>query len=118
MARVLIVDDDASTVRLISLLLRCESMDVIQTFDGKQALRVMQRVHPDVVVMDLQMPRMDGWAFFEEARRQGYDGPVMVCTALDARAAQRELGADAYLQKPFDPDKLVESVRELLGRAA
>jgi two-component system response regulator VicR len=110
----LIVDDDASTVRLLSILLRSEHIEVEQAYDGEEGLNALEETHPDLVILDMQMPHVDGRTFYEQARRSGYDGPVMVCCASGARAAQREIGADAAVEKPFDPDDLISSVKELL----
>ena len=62
------------------------------------------------------MPKVDGRAFFYRARGAGYQGPVVVCSAWGAKAAQRELGADAALDKPFEPDDLVDSIKEVLSQ--
>jgi len=118
MARVLIVDDDQSIVRMISLLLLCESIEPVPAYDGRQGLRAIELARPDAVILDLQMPVMDGKAFLKQARRAGYKGTVVVCSAAGAIAAQRELGADAAFEKPFDPDDLVASIKGLLERDA
>jgi DNA-binding response OmpR family regulator len=114
MASVLIVDDDPSVVRLISILLRSEHIEAIPAYDAEHGLFALDQVDPDLIVLDLQLPEMDGRQFFAEARRHGYDGPVLVCSAAGAHAAQRELGAEAAIDKPFDPDDLLSSVKELL----
>jgi DNA-binding response OmpR family regulator len=114
MARVLIVDDDPSTVRLMALILSCESIETIPAHDGREGLHALAHTHPDLVLLDMSMPNMDGRAFFRQARLSGYKGPVIVCSAVDARLAQRELGADAALEKPFEPEALVANVKELL----
>jgi DNA-binding response OmpR family regulator len=114
MAKVLIVDDDPSTVRLMALILSCERIQTIPAYDGREGLRVLAQTQPDLVLLDISMPNMDGKAFFRQARLSGYDGPVIVCSAVDARLAQRELGADAALDKPFEPEDLVSNVKELL----
>jgi CheY-like chemotaxis protein len=115
---VLIVDDDASTVKLIGLLLRCEHMQVEEATDGLHGLEALIEKHPDLVVLDMQMPEMDGRSFYKAARRVGYDGPIVVCSASGAHQAQKELGADAAIEKPFDPDELVSSIKELLPEEA
>lgn len=115
MANVLIVDDDPSITRLMSVLLRSEGIDVSQAADGEEALSVLAEAEPDLVVLDMQMPKMNGRVFYELARGTGYKGPVIVCSAYGAQAAQRQLGADAAVSKPFDPTDLLSSVKELLG---
>lgn len=114
--RVLVVDDDPSLVRFVSLLLRIEGFAVTAALGGTEGLACLGRERPDVVILDLLMPVMDGKAFYRRAREDGYEGPVLVCSASGAQAAQRELGADAYISKPFEPDELVSAVRVLTDR--
>jgi DNA-binding response OmpR family regulator len=71
------------------------------------------RERPDVIVLDLGLPEMDGREFFRQARLRGYEGPVIICSAYGATAAQRELGAEAALNKPFNPEELVQMVHAL-----
>jgi CheY-like chemotaxis protein len=114
MTNVLIVDDDPANTRFMSILLQSEGIEVTQAADGEQALSVLAEAEPDLVVLDLQMPRMNGRVFYELARGTGFKGPVIVCSAYGAQAAQRQLGADAAVNKPFDPNDLLDSVKELL----
>jgi CheY-like chemotaxis protein len=116
MSCVLIVDDDVSTVRMVSLLLWCERISVVQAYDGAEGLDALTAVQPDLVLLDMQMPRVDGREFYKTARQRGYTGPIVVCSATGARRAQRELGADAAVEKPFDPEDLLSEIRELLPR--
>lgn len=111
---VMIVDDDAATARMISLALREDGYVVSSACDGQDALGKLEPEVPDVIILDLEMPRMDGRSFYRELRARGLATPVVIVSAFDARSSQRELGADTYLAKPFDPDELLMKVRALL----
>jgi len=82
--------------------------------DGEAALDQVARRPPDVIVLDLQMPGMDGRTFYRELRKRGNAAPVIILSAFGARGARRELDAQAHLEKPFDPDELVQVVQELI----
>ena len=111
---VMVIDDDAATARMISLALREDGYAVRSASDGEDALRKLDPETPDVIVLDLEMPGMNGRAFYREMRARGVGVPVVIVSAFDAHAGQRELGADTYLTKPFDPDDLLDKVRDLL----
>ncbi len=110
----MVVDDDAATARMISLALREDGYAVRSASDGQDALRKLEPEAPDLIVLDLEMPVMNGRVFYHELRARGLDMPVVVVSAFDARAGQRELGANTYVTKPFDPDDLLDKVRTLL----
>lgn len=110
----LVIDDDAALTRMVALTLRGCGFDVVTALHGAEALERIQEVRPDAIVLDLEMPVMDGRTFYRCLRQDGSDVPVMVMSANDARSARRELGAEEALEKPFDPDSLVRKVRELL----
>jgi len=111
---VLVVDDDAALARLLSLMLRDGGFDVASAANGETALAEVEANRPDAIVLDLEMPVMDGRAFFRTLRARGDRTPVLVLSAYNARRAQRELGADGHLEKPFDPEALIGAVRSLL----
>ena len=111
--RVLVVDDDVSLSRLVRAILRTADYEVAQAFNGIEGLEVASREHPDVIVLDLQMPQMDGRGFFRELRARGDQTPVLVSSSYGARSAQKELGAEGAIEKPFDPDALVAAVTQL-----
>ncbi|MPZ48748.1 MAG: response regulator [Dehalococcoidia bacterium] len=114
MARVLVVDDDPALLRLVSMMLRLEGVSVETADGGALGLELIQRDSPDLVILDINMPEMDGRQVFQAARASGYTAPILVCSAFEALRISRELGADAALDKPFEPDHLVEIVRELI----
>jgi DNA-binding response OmpR family regulator len=110
----MVVDDDAPTARMIALALREDGYSVRCALDGRDALTQLEGGAPDLIVLDLEMPGMNGRAFYHELRARGLEVPVVIVSAFDAHAAQRELGANTYLTKPFDPDDLLARVRSLL----
>jgi DNA-binding response OmpR family regulator len=111
---VLFVDDDRALLRLVSLLLRIEGIGVETSTGGRDGLKLIDETNPDLVLLDLNMPELDGRSFYRENRRLGYDGPIVICSAYDGAAASRELGAQGRLDKPFDSDDLVALVKEML----
>lgn len=117
--RVLIVDDDPVLRRLVSLTLVDEGHEVDTAVDGEQGLAVLDRdarVLPDIIVLDLEMPVVDGRTFYRTIRDRGLAIPVMILSAFGAHAARRELGAEAALDKPFDPFELVRRLERLIPR--
>jgi CheY-like chemotaxis protein len=117
-ARVLVVDDDDVIRQLISVNLELEGFDVVQAVDGQDALDKVKQVRPDVVTMDVMMPRIDGWETAARLRGDPETAAIKV-VLLTARAQDTDVargtqvGADAYLTKPFDPDELIDVVRRL-----
>jgi DNA-binding response OmpR family regulator len=111
---VLVVDDDAALLRLVSLTLRTEELSVETASEAGDALSILGDHHPDLILLDLNMPVIDGKSFYHQARERGYTAPIVICSAYDAVAAQHELGAEAALPKPFDPDDLLDLIRSLI----
>ena len=111
---VLIVDDDPSLARMLRVLLTSDGFDVMVAHNGREALDSLRDARPSLVILDLQMPVMDGRTFFKELKRTEYHCPVIILSAYNAEAARKELGAEAALAKPFDPDAISLLVRETL----
>jgi CheY-like chemotaxis protein len=98
---------------MLRLWLSSAGMDVTTANDGVDALDQLARDGFDVVVLDLQMPRMDGRGVCREMTSRGLSGKVVILSAYGAEEARRELGAAAAISKPFDPEVLVETVQGL-----
>lgn len=112
--KILVLDDDEALLRLLRLLLDAEGFHVVTARNGIEGLeRIEAEPDIDAIVLDLEMPQMDGRGFFRELRARGNDTPVVVLSAYGARSALRELQADAGLDKPFDPERLVSIIRKL-----
>jgi DNA-binding response OmpR family regulator len=112
--RVLLIDDDQSLLSLLAAIFRAAGFQVTSAADAMDGLEKVRTANPDVIVLDLEMPGMNGREFYRQLRAQDNQTPVLILSAYNARSAQLELGAQAYTSKPFDPDELVETVRGLI----
>lgn len=112
---VLIVDDDRNLTVFLTTVLSLEGHKVMTASDGQAALDLLADKEVDVIVLDLQMPRMDGRTCFRELRARGDTTPVLIASAFGARDAQRELGAEGAVEKPFSPDALARAIRQVTG---
>jgi len=109
---VLIVDDDLETLAIERQLLAESGFRVVEARDGAEALRVVQDDPPAVVVLDVQMPGMDGPSFARELRMALRRVPLVILTGVaDPRREADRCNAEAYLAKPFDAEELVDVVR-------
>ncbi len=121
MHKVLIAEDEADIRQLISFNLERESYNTLQAGDGEEAVLMAYNKIPDLIILDLMLPKMDGFSVFKELRLDSRtkDIPVIMLTAkaqLDDVIAGLEMGADDYLTKPFSPKELVLRVKALLKR--
>ena len=115
---ILVVDDEKNIVQLARLYLGNEGYHVEEAYDGKQALEKARTVHPDLIVLDIMMPEMDGLTVCKELRKTS-NVPVIIVTARDDdidKIVGLEVGADDYLTKPFNPRELVARVKAVLRR--
>ena len=118
--KVLVVDDDPALLPLIETTFAREGYEVYSASDGKQALRMLFANHPDLVVLDIMMPRMDGWETYRRIREVS-EVPVIMLTARGQEEdiiQGLECGADDYLTKPFSIKVLLAHARAILRRAA
>ena len=114
-SRILVVDDDVNLTRLLRAILRTSGFQVVTSGDSTDGLSVAENEAFDLIILDLRMPVMDGRTFFRELRAKGVATPVVIASAYGARAAQAELGAQAAIEKPFDPDRLIDTVNRILN---
>jgi two-component system, OmpR family, response regulator MprA len=118
-AAVLLVDDDAPIRRMLERTLSAEGYAVAAAADGGSALALVERSMPDVIVLDVAMPGLDGLAVTRRLRSKGLDVPILLLTARDAlhqRVEGLDAGADDYLVKPFEVEELAARIRALLRR--
>src|ERR1700760_4989521 len=120
LGRVLVVDDDEVIRRLIAVNLQLEGFDVETAVDGQDCLARVTEIDPDVITLDVMMPRLDGWETAVQLRKAPHTAHIKV-VLITARAQEDDMtrgtnvGADAYLTKPFDPGEMIRVVRELAG---
>ena len=120
MFHVLVVDDDKNTRLLMRALLEGEHYTVTLAANGEEALAVMERTHVDLVVLDLMMPRMDGYEFTRELRAANNDLPILMVSAKqlpDDRKKGFLAGIDDFMVKPVDEEELLLRIKALLRRA-
>lgn len=120
-SRVLVVDDDRAVRISTARALELEGYDVDVAIDGAAALDAVDELHPDVVLLDVMMPNVDGLTVCRRLRARGDRTPILMLTArveVSDRVSGLDAGADDYLPKPFALDELLARVRALLRRAA
>jgi two-component system, OmpR family, response regulator len=118
MSKILVVDDDAHIRELVRVFLRNEGFEVVEADDGMEALSKLDSIKVDLAVIDVMMPKMDGWELCEELKAS-FDLPVLMLTAKGQTSQKLkgfQLGTDDYLVKPFEPLELVARVKALLKR--
>jgi CheY-like chemotaxis protein len=120
LGRVLVVDDDEVIRQLIAVNLQLEGFEVATAVDGQDCLDKVVEVAPDVITLDVMMPRLDGWETALQLRKSPETAHIKI-VLITARAQEEDIargahvGADAYLTKPFDPGEMIRVVRELAG---
>ena len=116
--RILVVDDEERMVRFIRMNLEHDGFQVAEAFNGKQAIQKMRDVTPDLILLDVMMPDIDGFEVLETIR-EASSVPVIMLTAKgeeDDRVRGLELGADDYITKPFSPREMVSRVKAVIRR--
>ncbi len=117
--RVLLVDDDAALRRLVGTTLGTQHFELLQATDGEEALRIARQQHPELVLLDVNMPKLDGFEVCRRLKSEAETSTIKVVmlsargTDID-RARGREAGADDYFVKPFSPIQLLNKVYALL----
>jgi len=117
---ILIVDDEASIVSLARMYLEREGYQVSAVGNGLDALQVVRASHPDLMILDIMLPGLDGFEVCRQIRAQDHTLPILMLTARDEdidKIIGLEMGADDYLTKPFNPRELVARVKAILRRS-
>ena len=120
MFRILVVDDDKNTRRLLEAVLTAEKYTVFTAVNGEDALDVMDREHIDLVVLDIMMPKMDGYEFTEVLRKANNNMPILMVSAKQLPEDRHKgfiVGTDDYITKPIDMEEMLLRIRALLRRA-
>ncbi|MBT2648210.1 response regulator transcription factor [Bacillus sp. ISL-34] len=118
--KILVVDDEQSIVTLLQYNLEQAGYSVITALDGEQGLEAAVDIRPDLVVLDLMLPKMDGLEVCKQLRQQKINIPILMLTAKDDefdKVLGLELGADDYLTKPFSPREVVARIKAILRRS-
>jgi two-component system alkaline phosphatase synthesis response regulator PhoP len=121
--RILVVDDEIYIVHILDFSLGMEGYEVITALDGEQALEKARAEKPDLIVLDIMMPKLDGYETCKilKAEPDTKDIPVILLSAKGRNVDQKigfEVGADDYITKPFSPRKLVERINAILGQSS
>ena len=119
MSKIMIVDDDPNIRELVCVLLKDGGFDACEAQDGRDALQRIMAENPDLAIVDLMMPNMDGYALCRKLRQYYENLPVLMLTAraeLPSKLKGFEAGADDYLTKPFEGEELLMRIRALLRR--
>ena len=118
MNKIMIVDDDAHIRELAGIFLKREGFEILEASDGVEALGKLEEIKADLVIVDIMMPKMDGWELCRQVKAS-YDIPVLMLTARGETSQKLkgfQLGTDDYLVKPFEPLEMVARVKALLKR--
>ena len=121
-ARLLVVDDEKALVETLTVRLEANDYEVLKAYDGQEALDKAKEEKPDLIILDLMLPRIDG---YKVCRMLKFDEkyksiPIIMFTARAQESDRKmgaEVGADAYVTKPFEPKELLAKIEELLGRS-
>lgn len=126
--KVLVVDDDPDILDVVTMILESQDYQVVVARDGIECFDRLGAEKPDLLILDLLMPKMDGFAVYKELKEPKWseyqDMPILILSSVREEASRRryeletgrELGADDYLEKPISPEVLLASVEKLLGR--
>lgn len=117
--RILVIDDDIGMTELLALLLAPATTDILMANTGRDGIQLAQDRQPDIIILDLMMPEMNGWVVCKRIREFS-DAPILILTALDspgAIAQALDYGADDYLIKPVSSGTLIAHLNNLLRRA-
>jgi DNA-binding response OmpR family regulator len=120
MSRILVIEDDPSILRGLADNLKFESYEVLTASDGESGLQIIRTGKPDLVVLDLMLPKMSGYEVCRKARAEGLQAPILMLTARGEEADRivgLDIGADDYVTKPFSIRELLARIRALLRRA-
>ena len=120
MVNIMVVEDDPNTKKLMHAILSQNGYEVILAENGEHALSLLDKKHVDLIVLDIMMPKMDGFVFTEILRESGCHLPILMVTAKETQRDKKNgfsIGADDYMVKPFDEEELILRIAALLRRS-
>lgn len=120
MQKILIVDDDTNICELLRLYLEKDGFETVVANDGEQAILIAERSKPDLILLDIMLPKLDGWQVCREIRKSS-DTPIIMLTAKGEtfdKILGLELGADDYVSKPFDAKEVIARIKAVLRRSS
>jgi DNA-binding response OmpR family regulator len=119
--KILIIDDEKLIVKATSLVIRLGGYQVSSAFNGEEGLKIAAEVMPDLILLDIMMPGMDGWQVLEKLKAEPVlsNIPVIIFTAkehIKGKQKSLEAGAIDFISKPFEPDDLMQTIRNVFSR--
>ena len=120
LGKIMVVDDDKNICELLRLYLEKEGYQVVIANDGKEAVELNEKEDPELILLDIMLPQLDGWQVCREIRKKS-DCPIIMITAKGEtfdKVLGLELGSDDYVVKPFDPKEIVARVKAIMRRAS
>ncbi len=119
MKKVLVIDDEPDSLELVKLVLESDGFTTMLAKNGIEALRLIEATEPDLVLLDIMMPDMDGWEVFRKIKEKYPRAPIAILTAkaqnIDRLLGLHVLKADDYITKPFGKNELIDRVRKLIS---
>ncbi|NPE28071.1 response regulator [Methanococcoides sp. SA1] len=117
--KILVVDDEVDTIFLIRSILEPEGFEVLGAGGGAECLKILESVKPDVILLDIMMPDMDGWETFHKIRSEDVDVPICIISvksqSFDRMLGLNVLNANDYINKPFAAEDLIGRINAILG---
>ncbi|MCL1793332.1 MAG: response regulator transcription factor [Oscillospiraceae bacterium] len=120
MVNIMVVEDDPNTGKLMNAILSQNGYDVISAENGEHALELLDKKHVDLIILDIMMPKMDGYQFTEILRENNFHTPILMVTAKETPQDKKKgfiIGTDDYMVKPFDEEELILRISALLRRS-
>jgi DNA-binding response OmpR family regulator len=121
--KILIVDDEKEMVEMEAMRLAASGYEVLTAYDGESGLEIAHREKPDIILLDIMLPKMDGYLVCAKLKRDARYGkiPIILVTAVDQNYdvdLGKQVGADFYVMKPFEPKMLLAKIKELIRKPA
>lgn len=120
MLRIMVVDDNANTRKLTETVLRQNGYNTVSACDGEEGIELMDKVHIDLIILDIMMPKMNGFEFTRTLRECGWETPILMVTAKESHIDKKEgflAGTDDYMVKPVDDEEMLLRISALLRRS-